>query len=225
MPSLGPSAHSSPSHLKRHDHIAFLCGCPDHWRRMVTRFTREGLANKERILYLHGLYLPQQIRALMSSSGVPSDRGERQRLVAMEPVTEFLLRDGFLDQEAALRRLNLEVEEAQSAGLDGLRLWVDMNWVSYRAGGMAAMLECERLLNQRFLREHSCLVVCHYERVLFSPDTIKLIKHNHALVMDGYNFAPGLPQEATRAAAREKSPLPILLQPERRARKQFGLQS
>lgn len=198
------SAHKSYApQLKPHDHVAFLCGRPDHWRDLVAFFMREGLDDNQRCLYLHGLYQPPQVYALLVHEGLPVGDARLDGRLAMEPATEYFLTDGCLDAKATLAKLSAEVVKTIAAGCSGLRLLVDMNWATYLSGGMAGLLECERLLNDLFLPLHPCLAVCHYERVLFSPQALKRVSDNHGAMIEG-----GQLRSPVAAAGRAASPGP-----------------
>jgi hypothetical protein len=134
------------------------------------------------------------MQALLSLPGVPRDVDCQERVTDMKPAEEYLPMSGMMGQDAALRRLAREAEKAKIAGQGALRLWVDMNWLGCRAGGMAVLLEGERLLGQGYLRDQSGLVACHYERVIFSSDATKLIRHSHTLLTDSFDSFSARPK-------------------------------
>ncbi len=177
--------HSPFDSVQPHDHVAFLCGRPEHWCNLASTFFREGLENNQRCLYLNGLYRPQQVYSLLVHESLPVGEARLGGRLAVKAATECFLTHGCLDIKSALSSLASEVDAALASGCSGLRLLVDMNWTTYFSGGLPELLACEGMLNELFMPFQPCLAVCHYERVLFPPKVLRLISAHHGSTLDG----------------------------------------
>lgn len=204
MLNLSRNAPHHLTYLKRCDHVAFICANPEQWQQLVVLFMREGLANKELIYYLYGLYRPQQIYALLDSQNIPVAHDSQGRQIYLKPARSFFLADGYADAAANMEQLSREVERAQSAGLNGLRLLLDMNWVGAHVDRCEVLRECERLAEGYFFSYHSCLAVCHYERSLLSSRELRWVRKSHAMIIDGDHIHSNCSQKRARISSKRR---------------------
>ena len=162
---------------------------PEYWLQVTGSVVREGLEKGERMLFLTGLYPVSRIMGLLESNGYPRPVSSDHGQVMHEQATRFLLQDGWLDPQAVMSNLAQATAKACQQGYAGLRVIADMNWASYLRGTLHHLIEYERQMHERFMNSCPCLVVCHYERMLFPPHILELLQDLHHV-----SFGDGAPQ-------------------------------
>lgn len=165
------------------DHAVLLCDRPQQWRDEAISFLAEGLARQEPTIYLNGIYPSTQVLSLLGRRGPDPRFPPPVERVSIRPVTQMLMPEGCFDAEAAGDNLRRILEEASREGRGRPRLLLDMNWGSYLHLGVAQLLECERWLGEEFIPRHGCYVLCHYERMLFTPAVLQVLADRHGRVL------------------------------------------
>ena len=184
MPSSYPLAIKSLSGLTLGDHVGYFCSNPEQWRTHIQSFFWEGVQENHHCLYLNDLFTRDQVFALLRSRNLDAHALQQEGQITILPVTWFWKKTGWPDMEVLGQRLSHFCRLCQGRGFEALRLMVDMSWAATSQLHEELLMAFEDLINQVLLPRQFLLVVCQFDRALFSPRLLSLVKQKHPLLVD-----------------------------------------
>jgi PAS domain S-box-containing protein len=145
---------------------------------------QHGLERGEKIIYLTDHHVPDLILSYLEAAGVKPDpylASGQLRVVELEEVLADLPVPG---PEGLLPLLAQEAGQAQAEGFAGLRFTYEMTWAIKNLLGADRLSDYGGKLGE-FSRGSACLVMCQYDRRLFSPPLLLEVLAVHPLVIAG----------------------------------------
>lgn len=172
------------SRLRKGDHLCSYYETTAEQIAIVTTYIRQGLARRERCLYIADDQALNAAIDALEEAGVDVD-GERARgALLLQTPHDTHLSSGRFDCDAMLGRLNDALERSLNDGFSGLRTADDMAWILEEAPGMDKAAEYEALLNE-FYPDNHALGLCLYQRVQIPAPALDDALKTHPRVLLG----------------------------------------
>jgi hypothetical protein len=152
------------------DHVCTLFSSPEEQLSAAIEYIRQGLARKERCLYVCGEQTCDEFRAALRSAGIDVDREETRGALVLLTKETGHLSGGTFSASRMIGLLAKAVADALRDGFEGLCAAGDMTWLLDHAPGSEELAEYEALLND-FYRNNRALGLCQYNRRLL-PKTV-----------------------------------------------------
>jgi signal transduction histidine kinase len=165
--------------LRASGHLCFPYETEDERRRTVVAFAREGLARRERCLFVGGPAELEALLAALAAAGVAVERALERGALVLATTAEIYLRKGRFDGDDALDVLEGLVDRALADGFVGLRATGE----SSATGELwSVVTRYEARLNER-LGRRPFIALCRFAATL-GPERVQdvLRTHPHALV-------------------------------------------
>lgn len=183
MPARALNIENAVSRLEPGDHVCLLFSNPRRWHDFMVSFLAEGVARRERCVYVTSLYDPARLKRMLAGSHAGLGQALASGQLLVLHYSRVYTPQGVFEPEETLRSLTDAVETALALGYLGLRVTGEMHWASYRPPGYARLAQYEAMLNPLF--EHlACLAVCQYDRALFAPSLLDQIAGAHSWVVE-----------------------------------------
>lgn len=143
----------------------------------------DGLARNERCLVVTGEQPPEVFVDALLAAGVEVSGAEARGALVVVPIWDESVSAATFDPEAMIDTVRRVVEEARTAGFQGLRLVADMTWALQRQIDRERLLTYEAL-GTHLLRTIPMQALCLYHRGRSSPGLIRdaLRTHPNAIV-------------------------------------------
>jgi len=167
--------------LRASGHLCFPYESEDERRRTVVAFVREGLARRERCLYIASEDEQRTFLAELEAAGVPAAAEVARGALLLKTRTETYLRTGCFDPDDALAMMEGFTDQALADGFAGLRATAE---ASARALDdlWPLVLRYEALLNERLARR-PFLGLCRFRAAELAPDRLRDVLRTHPEVL------------------------------------------
>ena len=161
---------ASPPRLvyRQGDHVCTLFSSPEEQRSAAVEYIQQGLARRERCVYVCGEQSPDECRAALRAAGVDVAREEARGAIVLLTKETAYLQGGSFSAARMIDLLRSAVESALADGFEGLCAAGDMTWLLDEAEGSEEVAEYEALLNH-FYRNHRAVGLCQYNTRRIPP--------------------------------------------------------
>ncbi|MFI5843194.1 MEDS domain-containing protein [Catenuloplanes sp. NPDC051500] len=154
--------------LRPGDHVCWTVGTDDEQLQVTSRYIRDGLARRHRIVYFTHAMMPQAVSAGLEASGVPVAAAVAAGQLRISSSTGGYLKSGGFDAAAMPAAWAAEQDAAREAGWSGLRAIGDMSWAASQLPGTEDLPAYEAQVNRVFAEGYA-MALCLYDRRLFTP--------------------------------------------------------
>jgi signal transduction histidine kinase len=167
--------------LRASGHLCFPYESEDERRRTVVAFVRQGLARRERCVYIATEAEQRDFVAALEAAGVPAAREVERGALRFLSRTETYMRTGRFDPDDALALMEGLTDQAVADGFVGLRATAE---ASSRAleDLWPLVLRYEALLNERLARR-PFLGLCRFRAAELAPDRLRDVLRTHPEVL------------------------------------------
>ena len=145
------------------DHVCTLFCSHDEQLAAAIEYIQQGLARRERCLYVCGEQTPDEFRAALTNAGIDAAHEESRGALVLLTKENGHLTGGSFSAPRMIGLLKKAVEDALSDGYEGLCAAGDMTWLVDEAPGSEELVEYEAQLNH-FFKTHRALGLCQYNR-------------------------------------------------------------
>jgi hypothetical protein len=145
------------------DHVCMVFMTPEVQLAAAIDYIKQGLARKERCLYVVGEHDLDTFRGALRASGIAVEDEEARGALVLITKNEGHLASGTFDPNSMIAMLEDAVRSALDAGFAGLCAAGDMTWLLDEAPGSERIAEYEARLTP-FYRSHRALGLCLYRR-------------------------------------------------------------
>jgi hypothetical protein len=180
--------------LRPGDHVCWTVGTDDEQLQVASRFIRDGLARRHRIVYYTHAMMPQAVSAGLVARGVPVAEAVAAGQLRITSSAGGYLASGRFDAAAMPAAWAAEQDAAREAGWTGLRAIGDMAWAASRLPGTEDLPAYEAKVNRVFAEGYA-MALCLYDRRLFTPAELAPIIAAHPCAKgaaDGDLWEPAL---------------------------------
>ncbi len=183
--------HSSllmrPEDLKLGDHAALLYQTHKERYMLLKTFLRCALDRQEKVLYILNDNTPDAAQEWFKEDSVTVQRHlQTGQLTILTPESTYL-KGGTFDPAGMITLLATHTKQALRAGYSGLRVMGEMGWASKGVPGSRYLIDYEANLN-RALQGRKCLVLCLYDRRVWSSAVLLYVIETHPIVASGSNL-------------------------------------
>jgi signal transduction histidine kinase len=167
--------------LRASGHLCFPYESEDEKRTTLVAFIRQGLACRERCLYIGSHADQVDLAAALEADGVPAERALERGALVFATQGEIYLRSGRFDPDDTLCLMGSLVDRALADGFTGLR-------GTGEASGPVPdelwplVLRYEALLNER-LGRRPFVALCRFHAAQVRPDRVRDVLRTHPLAL------------------------------------------
>jgi hypothetical protein len=170
--------------LQPGDHVALLYQTHEERWALLKTFLRYGLERHEKVLYIINENTPEAVGEwLQEENVVVQPHLQTGQLSILTPETTYL-NGGTFDPAKMITLLTAYTKQALRAGYSGLRVMGEMGWASKGFPGSRYLIDYEANLNGS-LQGRKCLVLCLYDRRLWSSAVLLYVVETHPIVAAG----------------------------------------
>jgi len=163
------------------EHIAFIYEETAELAAFVVPFIKEGLASRERCLYVVEDAERAEVIEALATGGVDVDRESRRGALLLINAEEHAGPPPF-DPARLVESIRGRAAEARSGGFAGLRVAGQMTWTLTARIPDRALIEFELLL-EKAAGADPLTVACMYRRDRFNPAVLRQMIRSHPLVV------------------------------------------
>jgi hypothetical protein len=174
-----------PVMFQQHDHVGFICGQLWRWRQVVFPYLAQGLALGERCVYLTTPRTPWLLESLLAWQGLDLEGLKARRQLIITDATGYYLHRGGFDPGRVIAKNLSALTRSQEAGFTGFRAVADMSWAADHPREWGRLEEYELRLNQEVFAPHPSTAICIYDRQLFPPSLLEMVRRTHPKRVDG----------------------------------------
>jgi hypothetical protein len=174
----------SIARMQAGDHYCNIYRTDDEHRAVVIDFVRQGIANREKMLYIVNLQTAAQLRATLAKASIDVDELLERGQLTIQTAKEAYLKEGHFDPDKMIALLSVEGDRAAAEGYAALRITGEMTWAMAGEPGSERLVEYEAKLNQ-FFPTSNCYAICQYDRRRFDAEMLLDILHTHPKVLLG----------------------------------------
>lgn len=174
----------SISDLEHGDHVCALYQGEAEHRAMLTVYLRQGLEQKQKVLYIVDTNTADTILGYLNDDGVEVERYLASGQLAVLSVREAYMRDGVFSPDRMIALLQEETSRALVQGYSALRVTGEMSWALRGFPGSRRLIEYEAKLNG-FAPHNKCVLLCQYDRRRFSPRVLLDVLCTHPVAVVG----------------------------------------
>lgn len=180
--------------LRQGDHVCWTVGTDDEQLQVTSRFIRDGLARRHRIVYFTHSLMPQAVSAGLEARGVPVAEAVASGQLRISASAGGYLAAGRFDASVMPAAWAAEQDAARAAGWTGLRAIGDMSWAASHLPGAEHLASYEAQVNRVFAEGYA-MALCLYDRRLFTAAELAPIISAHPCAKgagDGDLWEPAL---------------------------------
>ncbi|WP_067812741.1 MEDS domain-containing protein [Actinomadura kijaniata] len=171
-------------HPRLGDHLCMFTDSIDDYLDFVAVYAGNGLASGHQVKVLVDLVAPAVMTAWLQSR-LPGAAGAfEQGALEVCAARDTYLKGGDFDPPRVMADFDAITRQAQSDGYPGVWATADMAWALLDTGTIARVLDFEAKCNQVLL-EQRLAAVCHYERRMFDPATLRRVHAVHPFGPEG----------------------------------------
>lgn len=170
--------------MKHGDHYCGIYRTDEDKRTFVVDFVRDGVARKEKILYIVNVQTAEQLQRTLAEEGVDVAALLASGQLVIKSAREGYLTDGEFDPPKMVAMLRDETDAALAEGYPAMRCTGEMTWALAGDPGSERLVEYEAMLNE-FFPNSKCYGVCQYDLRHFDSEMLLDILHTHPQVLYG----------------------------------------
>lgn len=171
--------------LKPHDHLCSIYESTAEHFMVAVAFIKVGLSRGEKCIYIADQGKDAAVREAMQAAGIDVERAIANGSLVLETIEAAYLKKGSFGSDWMFQYWPDATAEAMRQGFSALRGTGETEWVTGNQTGRETWLEYERGVTS-MLGGLNCILLCQYDRRLFSPDFIlDLIRTHPTIVFRG----------------------------------------
>jgi MEDS: MEthanogen/methylotroph, DcmR Sensory domain len=182
-----PEASKLGDVLKRvclHDHLCLIYEDPQERLTAPILSIRMGLERGEKCFYIPDDSIRSDVVAALRHGGVDIEAATESGRLTIAGVRETYLRDGYFQPDRMIRFFSETLNTTTAGSFSGLKVVCEMTWALDSRAGTERLMEYEATLNN-FVRDHSAVVTCQYDRTRFPPEVVLNAIRTHPVVVCG----------------------------------------
>lgn len=194
------------SELHPGEHLCCIFRTPQEHRAVLTRFLRDGLERRQKVIYVYDATPVETIRAYMHDAGMNCGSYQRSGQLSLIPATDAYLRHKVFRPEEMLEFWSEELKRAQGEGYAVLRVTGETTWAERGYPGTERFIEYEARLNQ-VVPGSPFIVLCQYDLHRTSPKVLLDVLLTHPVtgvgteLYDNFYYVPPEKFLSSRAEA------------------------
>ncbi len=183
-----PYALRARQDLRPGDHICFIYQTEAEHRSMIVPWVREGLQQRQRVLYIADAHPVETVLELLERDGIDTEAFLASGQLVALTSDETWLRGGAFVPKEAIGLLKAEAERAIAEGYTALRVTNEMSWALRHMPGSERLTEYAVQLNQ-ILPAQPILITCQYDRRQFeAPALLDALRTHPIAVVNGQTY-------------------------------------
>jgi signal transduction histidine kinase len=182
----GPRLLDVLAQIGLHDHVCLIYESQEEQLALPVPSIRMGLERGEKCFYAADEKTVSDVIEALRAMGIDVDEAVSSGRLTVASQEDTYLRNGHFEPDKMIRFWADTLEPAIASGFSGLRVVGEANWALCGDPGAGPFIEYEAKLNS-FVRDHSIVVTCQYDRNRFSPEVILNVIRTHPIVIYG-NF-------------------------------------
>lgn len=183
------------SDLQPGEHLCCIFRNPQEHRAVLTRFLRDGLQRRQKVIYVYDATTVETIVAYMRDAGMDCGSYQRNGQLSLIPASDAYLRHKVFRPEEMLEFWNEELKRAQKEGYAVLRVTGETTWAERGYPGTERFIEYEARLNQ-VVPGSPFIVLCQYDLHRTSPKVLLDVLLTHPItgvgteLYDNFYYVP-----------------------------------
>jgi len=170
--------------LERYGHVCVLYNSVDEEYRVLSRFIREGFAQRHKAFHIIDANLRQDHLRRLRELDIDIEGGEATGQLEVRGWEAAHLRPGWFDQHAMLSLVGDVLTDAENRGFPYTRWVANMGWALGEWRGVGDLVEyCTRL--NHLVPKHKATVVCTYDLARFSARSAIDVLRTHPVAIIG----------------------------------------
>ncbi|MBI5905221.1 MAG: MEDS domain-containing protein, partial [Deltaproteobacteria bacterium] len=186
MNSVDPNPPPDISDLTCGDHLCCIFETDEQHRALLTSFLRQGLERNGKVVYIADTRTAEAVLGYVKQEGLdPHPLVEIGRLTVLS-AEDVYMREGVFVPDRMISFLRTLADQAVAEGYDALHVTGEMSWALRGLHGTETdrLIEYESKLDA-FLPDSRCVVLCQYDRRLFSPALLVRVLATHRVAVVG----------------------------------------
>ena len=194
------------SDLQPGEHLCCIFRNPQEHRAVLTRFLRDGLERRQKVIYVYDSTTVEMIAAYMRDAGMVCGNYEQSGQLSLIPARDAYLRHKVFRPEEMLEFWKDELKRAQGEGYEVLRVTGETTWAERGYPGTERFIEYEARLNQ-VVPGSPFIVLCQYDLHRTSPKVLLDVLLTHPVtgvgteLYDNFYYVPPEKFLSSRAEA------------------------
>jgi hypothetical protein len=189
--------------IKPGEHLCFFYENKTEQFQIVIPFLIEGLARKEKCLYIADENTVEEVKAGLLMHGVDVDQNMKTGQFNVITARDSYLKPGRFILEDMISQLDSFVNQALNEGYSGARVAGETTWLIRNLSSLKDFQEYEKTLNEVFAKRPVKLL-CQYNSKKFFGDVILGALKIHPRVLIGLDLYTNVYYRRTRAEERRR---------------------
>jgi anti-anti-sigma regulatory factor len=176
-------AHRPVRDLRPGDHAWLEFVSRQEQEHVVGAFVYEGLSTAEKIVYVADARA-QELPGMLSRYRIdPRPFAEIGQLRIISPRV-LRGRDGRLDPDRLLGKIEMEIGQAFEEGYRGVRVTGDLSWAVRQPGGYHRVLGCEHRMGAAIAPSTLAMAICQVDRGSCSSRELIALRNEHEVLVE-----------------------------------------
>ena len=183
------------SDLQPGEHLCCIFRTPEEHRQVLTRFLRDGLERRQKVLYVYDATPEETIKAYLRDDGIDPAPYLRSGQLVLIPASQAYLRHQVFRPEEMLEFWKEKLIRAQAEGYAVLRVTGETTWAERGYPGTERFMEYEARLNE-VVPGSPVIVLCQYDLHKTSPRVLLEVLLTHPVtgvgtdLFDNFYYLP-----------------------------------
>ncbi|MGE5206610.1 MAG: MEDS domain-containing protein [Chlamydiota bacterium] len=183
------------SDLQPGEHLCCIFRTPEEHRQVLTRFLRDGLERRQKVLYVYEATPEETIQAYLRDDGLDPAPYLRSGQLVLIPASQAYLRHQVFRPEEMLEFWKEELARAQAEGYAIMRVTGETTWAERGYPGTERFMEYEARLNE-VVPGSPVIVLCQYDLHKTSPKVLLDVLLTHPVtgvgtdLFDNFYYLP-----------------------------------
>jgi chemotaxis family two-component system sensor kinase Cph1 len=183
------------SDLQPGEHLCCIFRTPDEHRQVLTRFLRDGLKRRQKVLYVYDATPEETIQAYLRDDGINPAPYLHSGQLCLIPASDAYLRHQVFRPDEMLEFWKEKLVRAQAEGYAVMRVTGETTWAERGYPGTERFLEYEAKLNE-LVPGSPVIVLCQYDLHKTSPKVLLDVLLTHPVtgvgteLFDNFYYMP-----------------------------------
>jgi PAS domain S-box-containing protein len=174
-------------HPRMHDHLCLLYSSEEEWQSFIGIFIKTGLAQGEKCIYIFDTHTSRQVHEALRSENIDVTEAEASGQLSILHGNRVFISESEFNPEDMRKFIRKEASKALSGGFPIVRITSESDWVLKYQLSMPGIMKYETNLNQEYIVQNPCMIVCQYDRTRFSNECINSLLSVHPSIMLNQN--------------------------------------
>jgi signal transduction histidine kinase len=166
------------------DHLCLVHDTPEEQLAATVPYLAEGLASRQRCVYISEGATPGALLAGLAAAGVDVEAEVARGALVLASVRDIFLPGGCFSPDAMIAFLEATAAAALADGWTGVRATGEMSWALGPEEGCNRLIEYEARLNE-FFAGSSMSAICQYDRSRFPAELVEGVLRTHPSIVVG----------------------------------------